>query len=172
MKHHPTGPVRAAGVILLHAASVLRVEAANEQAASETAPIGVVYGRGQRPQSFLIMRHADRWDWPKGHCDGNETFLETAIRETQEETGIGIRDFCLDPDFEFDLHYAVTGGKSAAKKHDKLVRYFLGWIEHQPEIMLSEHVGYEWRNWSPPHSIQDQTIDPLLAAVEQFLSGV
>ncbi|MEM1067404.1 MAG: DNA mismatch repair protein MutT, partial [Planctomycetota bacterium] len=35
---------------------------------------------------------------------------------------------------------------------------------------LTEHASASWFEWSPPHQIQSQTIDPLLAAVAQHLS--
>ena len=36
------------------------------------------------------------------------------------------------------------------------------------EIACSEHVGFEWIPWNPPHAIQAQTIDPLLREVEKW----
>lgn len=41
------------------------------------------------PTQFLLMKHADRWDLPKGHAELDETILQTALRETEEETEIG-----------------------------------------------------------------------------------
>ncbi len=42
------------------------------------------------PLEFLLMRHPTRWDLPKGHVDPGETDLECALRELEEETGIGV----------------------------------------------------------------------------------
>ncbi len=46
--------------------------------------------------------------------------------------------------------------------------YFLGFLMRDVSIRLTEHPDYRWLRWSPPHQIQTQTVDPLLAAVEQF----
>ena len=54
------------------------------------------------------MRHPDRWDLPKGHCEPGESFLAAAIRETAEETGIAADAITIDRDFYFDLTYPVT----------------------------------------------------------------
>ena len=40
------------------------------------------------PRKFLLMRHRDRWDLPKGHVEPGEGIREAALRETEEETGI------------------------------------------------------------------------------------
>ncbi len=49
---------------------------------------GFLIYRNNPARSFLLMRHTDRWDLPKGHVDPNETNLECALRELKEETGI------------------------------------------------------------------------------------
>jgi 8-oxo-dGTP pyrophosphatase MutT (NUDIX family) len=37
---------------------------------------------------FLLLRHADRWDLPKGLVEPGETPLAAAHRELWEDTGI------------------------------------------------------------------------------------
>ncbi len=122
------------------------------------------------PEQFLLMRHPKRWDLPKGHCERDESFEEAALRETEEETGISRHAIILDADFHFDLIYPVTYKRWGDQVFQKQVRYFLGFIESKPPLTLSEHQSAEWMTWNPPHQIQPQTIDPLLAAVAKHLS--
>lgn len=119
---------------------------------------------------FLLMRHSNRWDLPKGHCDGDESFRETALREMEEETGISPDQVILDPKFQFDLRYQVTYRRHGDQLFNKHVRYFLGKIPEQMDIKVTEHDSFEWLPWNPPHQIQTETIDPLLAAVTQHWS--
>ena len=49
---------------------------------------GVILFRKEPVLSFLLMKHPERWDLPKGHVDEGETELECALREMEEETGI------------------------------------------------------------------------------------
>ena len=117
------------------------------------------------------MRHRDRWDLPKGHCEKDETFRETALRETEEETGISPALISLDPDFCFELTYPVTYRRRGHQIFQKQVRYFLGTLGEKPPLVLTEHESAQWFDWDPPHQIQSQTIDPLLAAVATHLEA-
>ena len=109
------------------------------------------------------MRHADRWDLPKGHVDAGETNLQCALRELVEETGILQTDLIIDPSFRFLNRYVVQYKTGPPKQ--KLLLIFLAELTRDVDIQLTEHIGYEWFPWSPPHQIQSQTIDPLLAQV-------
>ena len=51
---------------------------------------------------------------------------------------------------------------------EKKVVVFLGWLEAPREIVVSEHGGFEWVKWDPPHRIERGTIDAALAAIEAF----
>lgn len=121
----------------------------------------------RNPHQFLLMRHRDRWDLPKGHCEPDETFLETALRETEEETGIFAEMIEIDPEFIFEVEYPVRYKRFGGQEFLKRVRYFLGHLASQPPLRITEHDSAEWFDWEPPHEIQSLTIDPLLAAVAE-----
>jgi bis(5'-nucleosidyl)-tetraphosphatase len=132
---------------------------------------GFILFRGEPtdPQkSFLLMRHKDRYDLPKGHVDAGESDLECALREMTEETGIPIDGVRVDPEFEYRSNYQVKYARYNDETLDKTLIIFLGWVDRNTSITLTEHVGYEWINWYPPHHIQPQTIDPLLAEVAAY----
>lgn len=143
----PNKPVRAAGVLVM------------------------VRDSSGRPTEFLLMRHANRWDLPKGHCDGDETFAAAALRELEEETGIKGSDISLEQKFSFDLKYPVTYREYGQAVFEKQVRYFLGFLSDQVEIHPTEHESYDWIRWAPPHRIQSETIDDVLDAVAAYLQA-
>lgn len=126
----------------------------------------IVFSR--EPRSFLLMKHEDRWDFPKGHLDPGETDRECAIRELEEETGIRADDIEIDEQFRFEISYTVRSKRFNHQPRTKSVRYYLAWIVHPCDIVLTEHIGAEWIPWNPPHRIQEQTVDPLLAAVAEY----
>ncbi len=121
-----------------------------------------------QPDQFLLMRDRNRWDLPKGHCEPDETLVQTALRETHEETGISADDISLIAEFSFSLEYPVTYSSPNVVTFMKRVTYFLGSITTARPVRCTEHEGYQWFKWSPPHNIQVETIDPLLAAVAAF----
>lgn len=131
---------------------------------------GFLILRGQPIDSFLLMKHPRRWDLPKGHVDEGESLMQCALRELEEETGISSKDIEVDPDFQFENRYMVNqkryGGKGLIEK--KLL-IFLGRLIRPVKIVVTEHDGFRWFDWCPPHQIQEWTIDPLLHSVHDHL---
>ena len=116
------------------------------------------------------MQHPTRWDLPKGHVEQGESELECAYRELYEETGIEAHDLDQEEKFRFTLEYSVADRQNPEETAHKTLVIFLGWLRNSVSIEVTEHESYQWFPWAPPHEIQPQTIDPLLAAVETFLA--
>ena len=119
-------------------------------------------------RSFLLMRHPKRMDLPKGHVDPGENELECALRELEEETGIAQGDIELDSNFRFVQHYTVRYKKSGKVPKRKELVIFLAELTKHVEIQLTEHEGFEWVDWDPPHDIQEKTINPLLRFLADY----
>lgn len=117
------------------------------------------------PISFLLMKHRNRWDLPKGHVDKGETDMECALRELHEETGVTTDDIRIDETFRFKSKYKVSYKRFGDEPVKKKLIIFLAELIRDVEIQLTEHIGYDWFKWEPPHSIQQKTIDPLLEEV-------
>lgn len=131
---------------------------------------GFLIVRGDPVREFLLMRHVDRWDLPKGHVDGGESDIECALRELVEETGITADDIEIVSGFRFENHYQVRG-KRDGKLYNKTLVIFLGRLKRDVPIQVSEHPEYQWFQWQPPHKIQEWTIDPLLEALARFVES-
>ncbi|MBX3422875.1 MAG: NUDIX domain-containing protein [Pirellulaceae bacterium] len=121
-----------------------------------------------QPAQFLLLKHNNRWDLPKGHIDPGEDLLTAALRETEEETGIGSQQVEVDDQFRFVIEYPVQSSKRGA--YHKRVTYFLGYVDSVKPIHLTEHIGYQWFGWPARGSIQAATIDPLLQALTRYLN--
>lgn len=120
--------------------------------------------------SFLLMRHPNRWDLPKGHVDDGESNRECALRELEEETGITSDDIEIDPDFKFKLKYKVNYKRHGNVPKKKKLIIYLAKLIRPVDIELTEHEGFEWVEWNPPHKIQSKTIDPLLKQLAEHWS--
>ena len=134
---------------------------------AEIVSCGFLIYRADPNRSFLLMKHATRWDLPKGHVDDGETEMECALRELEEETGIQESHILLDSDFRFTSQYTVRYKRYGNVQKQKELIIFLAKLKEDVEIVVTEHEGYEWIDWKPPHDIQENTINPLLKQVHQ-----
>ncbi len=78
----------------------------------------IVYRKYHGNTEILLIKHVNsgHWSFPKGHVEGDETEVETAMREIKEETGI---DVIIDPTFREIVSY------SPKKDTNKIVVYFI-----------------------------------------------
>jgi bis(5'-nucleosidyl)-tetraphosphatase len=53
---------------------------------------------------------------------------------------------------------------------EKTLYVYLAWLKHPVKIRLTEHHGFRWFPWNPPHEIQEMTIDGLLQSLEEHLA--
>ena len=65
---------------------------------------------------LIIKQKQGFYGFPKGHMEENETEIETAIRETKEETNL---DVLIDETKRYSLNYVIDN------KIDKEVVYYL-----------------------------------------------
>ena len=65
---------------------------------------------------LIIIQKKGLYGFPKGHMEENETEIETAIRETKEETNL---DVLIDETKRYSLNYVIDN------KIDKEVVYYL-----------------------------------------------
>ncbi|OPZ30024.1 MAG: dihydroneopterin triphosphate pyrophosphatase [Lentisphaerae bacterium ADurb.BinA184] len=132
---------------------------------------GVICFRRRASLEFLLMEHAHRLDWPKGHVLRGETELECALREFEEETGI-LRDAIrLIPPFRHEDTYRTRYRRFGGETVEKTVVLFLGWLEETVTVVPTEHRSHRWIEWAPPHQMQARAIDPALEAVDLFWQG-
>lgn len=78
---------------------------------------------------LLIQQKQGFYGFPKGHVEGNETEVETAIRETKEETNL---DVVVDESKRFEISYIVNDNI------DKNVVYFLAKLTGENKVVAQE----------------------------------
>ncbi|XP_076669611.1 purine phosphoribosyltransferase family protein Apf [Andrena cerasifolii] len=102
----------------------------------------VVFRRMQGMIEYLLMQTSygdHHWTPPKGHVDPGESDLDTAVRETKEESGLLLSDLKVYDDVKRELTYEVTG-------KPKTVVYWLAELLNSDKSveMSEEHQAYQW----------------------------
>ena len=93
---------------------------------------------------FLLLQYPSRhWDFVKGKMEKGETPRKTAIRETNEETGISDVEF-LDGFKEEIEYYFYADNQEIHKK----VVFFLGKTKTRRIILSHEHLNYIWLEYN------------------------
>ncbi len=90
---------------------------------------------------YLLLTNRKRKEpgLPKGHAEEGESELETALRETEEETGL--HELEVNVDFRDELNYPA---RRAGENYDKVVVYFLARTTSKQVTLSKEHSEYEW----------------------------
>ncbi|MBV6628259.1 MAG: NUDIX domain-containing protein [Rivularia sp. (in: Bacteria)] len=139
----------------------------------KTKSCGVIVMRKQPQISFLLMLNSPNskliYDLPKGHTEFGEDELSCALRELSEETGIKSENLDLDNNFRYTETGQTRYKRFKGEKVEKTLVIFLAWLKHEVDLKLTEHSGYKWMDWNPPHDIQKTTINPLLAQLDRYL---
>jgi len=113
---------------------------------------------------LLVLRAYKNWDFPKGQIESGEEPLDTAKRETEEETGLTNLEFPFGDVYRETLPYA--GGKIA--------RYYIATTDVEkcrlpvnPLLGRPEH--HEWR-WVSFEQAED-LLPPRLALILEWVKN-
>ena len=96
-------------------------------------------------EDFLLIQHSVKlgekghWDFPKGHIEGNETELETATRELEEETGI--TDVSIVGEWFATTSYTYS---KKGKEVEKQVHWFPANTNSIDVKLSEEHTDFIW----------------------------
>lgn len=103
----------------------------------------MIYRRTEDGIKYLLLyRRGQYWNFPKGHFELGETSLDTALRETKEETGIGKEDLRLIQGFRaYEKFYFDRGNE---RIFDTVILYLAETRKVQVTIAPREHSGYGW----------------------------
>ena len=97
--------------------------------------------------SILLVKHKkyQKWVYPGGHADGDWNFLNSALREVQEETGLcAVTGNCADGLPAFFAKFEIPA-LEREPAHQHLDATFLFWAEQNFEIKISaESTDMRW----------------------------
>jgi len=130
----------------------------------------VVFRRFQSAIEFLLLHASyeqNLWSPPKGHVDPGEDEMQTAWRETWEESGLTSTDLRLVDGFVKELNYIAHG-------NPKRVVYWLAELNNpETPIRLSEeHREFKWTKLEEGKAlVRSADLQETLDECHRFLQG-
>jgi len=120
----------------------------------EETSAGIVLFRKEDSKNMFLLLHypSGHWDFVKGKMEKGESIQETALRETEEETGI--TDIKFLDNFEEWIEYNFQ--YQGELVHKKVV-FFLAETKSKDVKISHEHTDYTWMDYNT--SMEKTTFD-------------
>jgi bis(5'-nucleosidyl)-tetraphosphatase len=136
---------------------------------------GAIVFRDEGGKRYFLLLHYKRindlknehtyWDFPKGHVEGEETEVHTALREIEEETGI--KDIKIIEGFREKIKYFFNLKGVLINKE---VVYFLCETQTKEVKISDEHIGYCWSEFEEAKEMLDfKNSKEILIKANEFL---
>ena len=135
----------------------------------EETSAGIVIFRKEGSKKLFLLLHypSGHWDFVKGKMEKGESTNQTAVRETQEETGI--TDITFLKEFEEWIEYNF---KYQGELVQKKVVFFLAETKTKEIKISHEHSGYTWMDYNS--AMEKTTFDnakTVLTKAQKLLSN-
>jgi|TARA_B100001013_G_C24413197_1_gene364762 8-oxo-dGTP pyrophosphatase MutT (NUDIX family) len=103
----------------------------------------ILYNNELDEKEFLLLKYpGGHWDFVKGKMEHSEQPMQTAIRETKEETGITDLEFIDKFKEEISYTFFING-----EEIDKKVIFYLAKTNSVKIKISHEHLDFVWLNF-------------------------
>lgn len=112
----------------------------------------------------------EKWLQPGGHIEGYETPIETAVRETYEETGISIK--IVGPTFDNNNYQAIAVERYVNKVGDMIDIQYLA-VPLNKNILSSENKEVAWMSINElenSNNIEDEIKNKVITLYKKYKS--
>lgn len=89
---------------------------------------------------LIIKNTAGHWEFPKGHAEAGESWIQTALRELTEESGI--TDINLIPGFSRQIRYVFRDRRK--RIIHKVVHFAMGKTNTTTVRLSHEHIDFAY----------------------------
>ncbi|MFQ6038488.1 MAG: NUDIX domain-containing protein [Candidatus Aminicenantales bacterium] len=133
-----------------------------------TLSAGIIVVRKEEGRwKYLFLRAYRNWDFPKGEVEEGEDPFETALRETEEETGISNLKFAWGRVFKETEPY---------RRGQKIARYYIASTTQEnitfainPELGAPEHHEYRWLTYEELKALAPPRLLPVIEWARNLL---
>jgi len=128
----------------------------------------IIVRRNEVQLKYLLLRAFGYWDFPKGIVEPDESPVEAAKREVEEETTLN------DLNFRWGYDYRETGPYNRGK----VARYYIAETSEScvnlpvnPDIGKPEHDEYRWVSYEKALSLVAQRVRPALEWAQKTIGA-
>ena len=116
----------------------------------KSAGVIIVASNGTQIRYLLLNYGWGHWGFPKGNIEAEESALQAAIREAEEETGL--TNITLLNGFKEKIEYHYRRNKKLVHKE---VVYFLAetTAEEDTVVLSHEHRGFKWVEFTEAYEL-------------------
>lgn len=121
---------------------------------------------------YLLLRAFTNWDFPKGRKEVGESDLETAIRETEEESAVP--EYALE--FKWGKDFYET--EPYRKRKDKIAKYFIAqtnfdeiYLPVNVEMGRPEHEEFRWMTYDEAMPRLKERLQKVLVWAKNKIDG-
>ena len=153
--------------------SCMRSQCRNKMAVAELRAAGLIIFRRKsftEPLEYLLLQTSygkHHWTPPKGHVDPGESDMQTALRETEEESGLKKSSLEIMEHIQKTLNYEVRG-------KPKTVIYWPAEVkDYNVAVQLSdEHQDFKWLSLDKACDLLHDTTGVALREVDEEIRNV
>ena len=130
----------------------------------------VIFRQAKNQVEFLLLQASNgvhHWTPPKGHVDPGEDDITTALRETEEESGLTASQLNVREGFVKEISYSAWG-------RPKVSAYYLAeLIDKDASVTLShEHWAWKWASIDEACKLADYPeMQTVLQQAHSFICG-
>ena len=125
------------------------------------------HGEHRNTLEYLLLQTSygrHHWTPPKGHVDPGESDFQTALRETEEESGIRADSIEILKDIKKEIIYPVKG------KPKTVIYWPAKLVDLNTKVVLSdEHQKFEWLGLKDACELLHDSTAEMLMEVDQEL---
>ena len=138
----------------------------NRQHPEDEISAGFILFDKYTKEVLLCQGRKGEWKFSKGHIENNESILECAFRETQEEVGIKIESDSVVPDFHFVFsNKRINKNKNQVEKFVYLFLAVIDKTQHPLVLQEEEILDASWFKFN--HGIKMIEIPEVKEALEK-----
>ncbi|MFC1632531.1 bis(5'-nucleosyl)-tetraphosphatase [Patescibacteria group bacterium] len=136
-----------------------------------TSAGAIIFRRENKDIKYLLLHFVHgHWGFARGGIEKGEEYIDTALREIKEETGLTKKDLNFIPKFQTNAQYYFQGYSGKLIQKENIL--FLAETKKKEIELSHEHTEYVWLSFKDAHKkLAFKTQRKMLKDAHNFLGA-